>query len=278
MKKAIIGVQMMMVKDAIKSSGLYSALEKIRNIGYRAVEVSQIDMSKENIESLKKAQQELGIIIGALSCGIDDLTDDIPYPGDTLMRNFDKIVNDCKAINCNILRIGMLPFKYATSIEKMLELAEICEQYAIKLKEHGIDLYYHAHNMEFHLHKGIPVLTHMLNNTKYLGFELDTHWMHRGCVNSVEYLKLFEGRIKACHLKDYKIVLPIEGFSGFSDIEHYGEVGEGSIDFKPIISTAVECGCDYLFVEQDEFYGSDPYVCLKTSYDNLINMGYEEWF
>ncbi len=279
MQKALIGMQMMMVKETIKTEGVYTALKKIREIGYRAVEVSQIDMTEQNVKELQKAQEELGIIIAAMSCGITaELMDGVPYPGDSLENNFDKIVADCKAVNCPILRIGMLPFKFAFSFEKMMELAQICEDYAVRLKEHGIDLYYHAHNMEFYRHEGVPALTHMKNKTKALGFELDTHWMHRGCVNIVEYLHSFKGRIRATHLKDYKIVLPGEGFRGFADIEHYGEVGEGCIDFVPIISAAVESGCEFLFVEQDDFYGDDVYTCLKRSYDNLVKMGYGDWF
>lgn len=47
---------------------------------------------------------------------------------------------------------------------------------------------------------------------------------------------------------------------------------------KDIIETGLASGSEYFFVEQDELYGKDPYDCLVTSRDNLVDMGYEDWF
>ena len=37
-------------------------------------------------------------------------------------------------------------------------------------------------------------------------------------------------------------------------------------------------GSEYFLVEQDLTYGRDPFDCLKTSHDNLVKMGYGDWF
>ena len=34
----------------------------------------------------------------------------------------------------------------------------------------------------------------------------------------------------------------------------------------------------YLLIEQDDTYGRDPYESLKISHDNLVRMGYADWF
>lgn len=54
--------------------------------------------------------------IAAMSCAIEPFGIDMGSAFDTLRDDFDKIVADCKAVECTILRIGMLQFSYATCI------------------------------------------------------------------------------------------------------------------------------------------------------------------
>ena len=45
MEKGKIGVQMMMLKEEIRRDGMRTAMEKLADLGYHAVEVSQIPMT-----------------------------------------------------------------------------------------------------------------------------------------------------------------------------------------------------------------------------------------
>ncbi len=54
--------------------------------------------------------------IAAMSCAKEPFGIDMGSAFDTLRDDFDKIVADCKAVGCTILRIGMLQFSYATCI------------------------------------------------------------------------------------------------------------------------------------------------------------------
>ena len=65
MKKGKIGVILMMFKQQIAEHGIYAVLKKISDMGIRTVEVSQIDMTPENIAQLQQAQKDLGIQIAA---------------------------------------------------------------------------------------------------------------------------------------------------------------------------------------------------------------------
>lgn len=285
MQTGKIGVQMMMLKNEVEEYGFYEVMRRLTEIGYHAVEVSQIPMTSENIKEMQRASKDFDMDIAAMSCGLADLSPEIKYPGDTLENNFDKIVADCHAVDCTILRVGMLPLTKATTIEDMLEVVDELEEYASRLKEHGIDLYYHPHNFEFVLWNKKPVLTHMKERTSQLGFELDSHWIWRGGFDPAQYIQSFKGRIRALHLKDYRIGLIEDeeiftriGYDFFGRIEQFAEVGEGTIDIPEIVEAGFSSGCDYFFVEQDDTYGRDVYDCLQNSYGNLIQMGYEELF
>lgn len=284
MEKGRIGVQMMMLKEEIAARGIYPVMEQLAGMGFHAVEVSQIDMTPENVRALARAGRELGVQTAAMSCTLSTMG--LKVPCDTLEDDFDKIVADCHAVGCGILRIGMLPMSCADTPEHMLEMADRCEGYAKRLKKYGIDLYYHAHSMEFTRKDGKPVLTHMRERTEAMGFELDSHWMWRGGVDPVAYIRSFAGRIRLLHLKDYRIGLlpdlskiPAEQhWLMFGMIEQYAEVGEGVLDMPAIIEAGLASGSEYFLIEQDDFYGRSVWESLKISRENIIRMGYGDWF
>ena len=284
MKKGKIGVQMMMLKPQIAEHGMYEVLKKLHEMGFSAVEVSQIEMNPDAISQMQRAREEFGMDIAAMSCAMESFGKAMSaIPFDNLEDDFDKIVADCKAVGCTIVRIGMIQFSYADSPEHILEMARKLDGYATRLHAHGIDLYYHAHNFEFAKWNGKPMLTHMMEQTQYLGFELDSHWMWRGGVNPVDYLHSFKGRVRMQHLKDYRIGLPEKldlslGYLVFGAVEQFAEVGEGMLDMPAIIEAGLESGSEYFMIEQDDTYGRDVYESLAISRDNLIKMGYGDWF
>ena len=207
-------------------------------------------------------------------------------------NGFKKLVDDCRRLDCNMLRIGILPMTAVGSYEKALDFAKQANEQALRLKEEGIDLYYHNHNIEFVKYGGEYLLDIIRENAPDMGFELDTHWIHRGGENPVTFIKKYTGRIRLLHLKDYRIAeikIP-EGlepgtkefanafFSSFGSIVQFAEVGEGSIPMKECIEAGLEGGSEYFLVEQDETYGCDRFESLKISRDNLVKLGYADWF
>ena len=69
MTKGKIGVQMMMLKGKVEEIGAYETMKRLHELGFRAVEVSQIPMTVENVQALKQASEEFNIEIAALSAG-----------------------------------------------------------------------------------------------------------------------------------------------------------------------------------------------------------------
>jgi sugar phosphate isomerase/epimerase len=285
-KKGKIGVQMMMLKGKVEELGVYETMRKLNELGYHAVEVSQIPMTAENVAELKRASTDFNIKIAALSAGLDPI---LPgAPGETLTSDFDKIVSDCKTLDCQFLRIGMMPLNIMDDKKKIMEFIDRAEVMAERLAEHGIELYYHTHHLEFQKFDGEYLLDLIKNNTSKLGFELDVHWIQRAGENPVEFIKQYAGRISLLHLKDYRIgqmdLSDVDFkdmgkfFSIFTNTIEFAEVGEGNLDMKAIIEAGLESGSEYFLVEQDDTYGRDPFDCLKISAENLRKIGYEDWF
>ncbi|GGM37970.1 sugar phosphate isomerase [Paraliobacillus quinghaiensis] len=286
MRKGKIGVQMMMLKGKVEELGVYETMRRLNQLGYRAVEVSQIPMTEENVLEFRRASEDFDIEIAALSAPLEPMLPGMG--GETLNNNFDKIVSDCKTLNCRYLRIGMLPLNKMSDKNKIMAFINDAEAMAVRLAERGIELYYHTHHIEFQKYDGEYLLDMMKNNTSKLGFELDVHWIQRAGENPVKIIEQYRDRIALLHLKDYRIGKLDVGeedlkdmgqfFGKFTNLIEFAEVGEGNLDINAVIHAGLKSGAQYFLIEQDDTYGKDSFDCLKISGDNLRKLGYSDWF
>lgn len=290
-KKGLIGVQMSTIApNKMPKFDAYESMAKLADIGYKCIEISQVPMTEENVKGFRRAIDELGFNVAAVSA----LTAANPMLPGCDMSNPDemkKMIEDAKYLDCDMFRIGAMPLDARFSLQAAVDFAKQADDFACQLKEHGIDLYYHNHHFEFCRHGGKFLMDIIKENTKYLGFELDIHWIHRGGMDPVKFINQYAGRIRLLHLKDYRIA-PMEqpeadfstkegmmkAYAAMNNIVQFAEVGEGTLDIPACIEAGLNGGSEYFLVEQDLSYGRDPFDCLKTSYDNLVKMGYGDWF
>lgn len=288
MTKPKIAVQMMMLAGKVKELGLYETLKRVNEMGFSAVEISQVDMNEENVAAMEKAINELGMDICSLSAYTKQIHPS--FPVESFDLHFDKIVSDAKRLNCEFLRIGSLPFPSFGDAQKFVEFAEEMEHWGKRLKEHGIKLFYHNHHCEFDKVDGKPLFDLLVDNTskEHIGFELDVHWVQRAGLNPVDVIKGLAGRVELVHLKDYRIKTPDQAelmgalqkgdMNVFFNTIQFAEIGEGNLNFKAIIDACEEAGVKYLPIEQDDTYGRDPFESLQISMNNLKELGYAEYF
>ena len=290
-KKGLIGVQMSTIAPAkMPSFEPFEVMGRLTDIGFHCAEVSQVPMTKENVAGFRRAIDELNFNISSLSAAVAPLFPGMP--GEYLCNEDDykKMIDDARALDCDLFRIGMMPMNAIGDVQKCIDFAKQAEEYALKLKEDGIDLYYHTHHKEFIKVDGKYLLDLLRENAPHMGFELDTHWIHRGGENPVEFIKKYAGSVRLLHLKDYRIgnvempnMAGPDGMQKFVEAFFYkpvqfAELGTGTLPLKECIEAGLAGGAEYLLVEQDETYGRDPFECLKTSHDHLVELGYESWF
>lgn len=294
MEKGLIGVQMSTIAPSkMPNFDAFEAMEKLTDIGYHCIEISQVPMTKENVAGFRRSIDELGMKVSSCTASVAPMVPGMPGEYLSDPEDFKKIVEDCRTLGCDMLRIGMLPVTCMGSYEKAMDFAKQADETAEKLKEEGIDLYYHNHHVEFTRYNGQYLLDIIRDNTKHIGFELDIHWIHRGGENPVDCINRYAGRIRLLHLKDYRIgemQMPEGGWdmtskegqaqfsNSFANIVQFAEVGEGTLPIKECIEAGLAGGSEYFLVEQDDCYGRDPFDSLKISHDNLVKMGYGSWF
>ena len=285
MNKPTIGVQMMMLRNKIEELGIKETFKKVKEIGFSTVELSQVPMTPENVEAIRESLDELDMRVCATSGALKAMAPGMKM--ENLRDDFDKIVADTKALGCKYIRIGMISFDCLGSKEKIVEYTKELNEMGRRLKEQGLELYYHNHHVEFAKYDGKYIMDIMAEESdpEYLGFELDVHWLQRGGVNPLEWIKKLEGRTKILHIKDYRMSQTLDlsgGMEGImrsmADMVQFAEIGEGNLDMKAIIDLAGETGVEHIFIEQDDTYGRDPFESLEISANNLRKLGFEDRF
>ena len=286
-EKGLIGIQLSTIRGTIEKNGIYDTMKKCRELGYRCIEISQIPLTAENLAEFKWARKDFGIKVAAINAATTAMRPGMPC----LENDYERILNDCRELDCGMLRMAMGPIGLMATEDGLKKFCEETDRFVTKLKQDGIEYYYHNHCMEFQKINGKYVLDYMRDNTG-MGFELDIHWIWAGGQDPIRTINRYAGRIRLLHLKDYRIVVNPEEFMNlmrnmpagakpvaplYASIQ-FAEVGEGSLDIKGCVDAGLAGGTEYFLVEQDSTYGRDPLESLRISRDNLIKLGYSDWF
>lgn len=281
-----IGIQLMMLKDHVAEQGVLPVLERVRETGFDVVEVSQIPMTEQNVADMERARTELGITYAAISAKTSTPAGSGEY---SLQSDFDAHVEHAQRLGTRFIRIGMMP---STAMDSFASFEAFCaeaEELARRMAAQGISLSYHNHHIEFHREGRLTLLEHLREKAPSLRFEIDCHWVQRGGRDPERTLAQFAGVLDLVHLKDFRIALPSReileasraGDSGpyreywQGGITQFAEVGEGTLDWAPIIEQGIASGAEHLLIEQDQTYGRDIFDSLADSRRHLVDLGYE---
>lgn len=284
---ARIGIQLMMLKDHIAERGVTDVLAQVKDTGFTVVEVSQIPMTDENVAAMAAAREDLGIEYAAISAR----TSGPAGGGYTLADDLEAHVAHARALGTSYMRIGMMPLDALRSAEALDAFCTEANGYAKRLADEGISLSYHNHHVEFARIDGRQILDIIREKAPDLRFEIDCHWVARGGMDPERTLAAFDGVLDLVHLKDFRIALPgpelfekldagdAGSFFGeywAKDIVQFAEVGQGNLDWKPVIDQGIASGAQHLLIEQDQTYGRDIFEALAMSRAHLVQLGYEE--
>ncbi len=92
-----------------------------------------------------------------------------------------------------------------------------------------------------------------LTDPKLVIFELDIAWITAAGKDPLAYFRNYPGRFEVWHMKD------------LTPEKQDATLGEGIIDFKPILAEARTAGMKYWFVEQDHCRTHTPMESIRIS-------------
>jgi len=251
-----IAVTLFNLRDFCKTAeDLDATLEKVRDIGYEAVQISGIGPidTLEVKELLEKHK--------LYCCATHE---NLP----NLRENFDSIVDKLKLWECDFTALGH-PGNDCWSLEGMKKLAAELDGIGAKFKTESIKFGYHNHHCEFVKFSDKTFLEeiYLRSSPENLYAEIDVHWVARGGGSPVKWIYNVAGRMPVVHFKDFVIV---------NNEPVFCEVGEGNLDWKAIIKACEKTNVRWYSVEQDTPFGNrDIFESIKISFNNLKKMGVE---
>lgn len=169
-------------------------------------------------------------------------------------------------IGCRFLVIPYLTEEYRYGTEKFEVFLRDIPTIARECAKHGFTLLYHNHDFEFaKTADGSYVLDYLFSKTSdaELQTELDTCWIGVAGEDPVAYLQKYSGRSPLVHLKDYTM----EPFC-------MQPLGKGLQDIPSLLNTAVDAGCEWVIVEQDNHSDHTPMENMKISREYLKTLGW----
>lgn len=250
MNLSAIAAQMYTLREYTKTpEGLRESFQKLKEIGYKAVQISGIGPIDPQL--VKEYADESGLAICATH-----------VPWNRLVNDLEALAAEHKLWNCKYIGLGSLPAEYQTSQEGYRSFAGQASEIARILKqEHGLQFIYHNHDFEFERFDGLTGMDVLINESDAaaVGFELDLYWVQAGGGSPVNWVRKVEGRMQVVHLKDMAIVERKPAFA---------EIGEGNMNYPDIIKACRETGVEWYVVEQD-VCRRDPFESLAISFNYL---------
>ncbi|MBL8027486.1 MAG: sugar phosphate isomerase/epimerase [Fibrobacteres bacterium] len=247
---ASVALQLYTLRDFLKTENdIESTLEKVAQIGYKAVEVAGLGPIES--QKLRSILDKNGLKCISMHIGCNDLENDI-----------EAVFAKMDILGIKVAAIGALPKEgrsaegYALYIPKLIAWADM-------FKARGYRLAYHNHRFEFEKYNGVLAMDLLANKVPNLYFELDLYWVTAGGGDPVAWIEKFQGRINEIHFKDCTVR---------EDVAIMAEVGEGNLNWPAIINTCKKTGIEWCVVEQDRCERS-PIDCVATSFANLKKMG-----
>ncbi|MCX6590371.1 MAG: sugar phosphate isomerase/epimerase [Acidobacteria bacterium] len=240
-------------------------LKRVADIGYKEVELYAADQ----IEKLGPTLKKLGL--AATSIHIADaisLADD-----DT---KFKQTLDQAVAAG---IKYGGVPYvaPNARGPKSGPELGEFWKKWSAKMNraaatanKAGVTFFYHHHAFEFAGTVGERPIDFMKKelDPKLVKLEMDIFWVAAAGADPIAVMKEWKGRVALMHLKDRASSMATIATESQAKPGDFKEVGNGSLDFKAILNTALSTGVAKFYVEQDQCPG-DPVDSLKISFDNL---------
>lgn len=258
---AKLAAQLYTVREFTQTvADLGRTLERVREIGYTAVQVSAIGPRIPHTE-VKRLVDANGLTICNTHVGFEVLRGDLTA-----------VIEQHRLWNCRHVAIGSMPRSYRDAGEMgYRRFAADANRIGEQLHASGLTFSYHNHSFEFvRFGNGTDSLTgldiiYADSDPRFVQAEIDTYWVQHGGGDPAAWIARMKGRMPVVHLKDMVILAGTQAMA---------EVGEGNLNWPAILAACVAADVEWYAVEQD-ICQRNPFESLAISYRNLREMGAE---
>lgn len=243
--------QLYTLREELKE-GIRPLFKKLKDMGWAGVQISALPAGYDPNE-VAQALQENNLSAAGMHISLDRLQTDLVG----VLKEAD--LYGTKDIICPFVPQELQNEAGFKKLKETLNfVAKEAQEYRIS---------YHNHAFEFNIDiEGQEALRYTLDpaDENQILAEIDVYWVKKGGQDPVEYIRPYANRMPIIHLKDMTN----------DERQTFAEVGEGVIDFVPILKWGEANGVEWYAVEQD-VCERPALECLQTSLTNLKKLAQE---
>jgi len=259
MSQPILAAQLYTIREFTQTEeDLARSMEKIHQIGYRAVQVSAIGPITP--QKVKQIMDDNGLHICITHTNYE-----------SLWHKIDEVIDQHRLWNCRNVAIGSMPAEYRGGEEGFRRFSVEASRVGQSLVAAGLTFSYHNHSFEFERfgsRTGLDII-YQESDPRYLQAEIDTYWVQHGGGDPAAWIERMKNRLPVVHFKDMKVKV-----DGWNVQPVMTEIGQGNLNWPRILQACQYANVEWYAIEQDICPG-DPFESLKISYQYLKSMGLE---
>ncbi len=252
-----MGLQLYSIRDAMEKDPVGS-LKTMAALGYQDFETYGYDVKNDMYYGYKSKdfKQLLDDLNLTATSGHYAFSDYFEKSTDDLKRFTDLCIAGADTLDKRFITWPWLDPKYRT-LENYKLLPEKLNIIGERVKAAGLGFAYHNHDFEFRDYNGENGYEIILKNTdpELVKLQMDLYWvMHSSKLSPSELIANQPGRYVMWHIKDMD-----------KRTRDYTELGNGSIDYKAILSTIDTSALQYYYLEQGGNYTKNSMQSMSDS-------------
>jgi len=236
-----VGLQLYSLRDQFRQDKA-KAWEYIKEQGFKEVEIGlgdQYGMTRQEVrETLNRLDIKATAALGDFNA---------------LLNKTDECIDHAKFFDIKFVGTAWVPHNTPFNEAQALKIAADFNTIGKRLKDVGIQFYYHIHGYEFYPYKdGLTLFDLLMEKTDpdLVKYQMDVLWTIFPGQDPVKLLRKYPDRWISMHLKD--LAKGVEGnLSGGTDVKNDVPLGTGQADYPAILKAAQEIGIKQYFIEDE---------------------------
>jgi sugar phosphate isomerase/epimerase len=252
-----MGLQLFTIRDAMAKNPIQS-IKYARELGYVDGEIYGYDVDNDTYYGIasKEFKMQIDDLDFSISSGHYDFSSHFNDTKEKLERYIDQCIKGAHTLDSKYITWPWLAPEYR-SIENFKILADKLNAIGEQVTNAGLQFAYHNHDFEFTDHNGEQGYDIILSGTdaNLVKLQMDMYWVEHSADKSPdELIAENPGRYVMWHIKDMDKVT-----------RDYSEMGNGSIDYRKMLSSINKDDLQYYYIEQGGNFAKNSMQSIKDS-------------
>lgn len=248
-----IGLQLYSLRNQLQAD-VPGSLDKVKAMGIQTVELAgTYQLTPEQFRQQLDARS-----LNAVSAH---------FPYERLRDDAEGVAHDAQILGLKYVGCAWIPHGDPFDAKTCREAAAVFNRAGEALAKHGLKFFYHSHGYEFQPYEGGTLFDLLMTETnpKFVSFEMDVFWIIHPGQDPVKLLQKYGKRWQLMHVKGMRDSTPTGLLTGHTEVTNDVAVGQGKIDYPPILKAAKKAGVKYFIIE-DESPSSEQQIQQSIEY------------